>query len=54
MSSLTRRIQRSVKRETHFMGRGSMLGVNNPSDACTLANNYRRNRHALDALSLNL
>lgn len=53
MSSLVRRIQRSVKRSkgigVHFQGRGSRLGDSNEGDKCLLARTDREAKRAAGA-----
>jgi hypothetical protein len=48
MSSLVRRIQRSVKRAKNYLGRGSRLGVHNKEATdlvARLAREEKRNAH---------
>lgn len=44
MSSFTRRLQRSVKRQKNYMGRGTQLGVTNLKAKYRLAREQRELR----------
>lgn len=46
MSGFVRTIQRSAKRDIHFKGRGSRLGVVNPEAKDRLAEEARKHRRA--------